>query len=99
MFHRGGLSSYDPASGKERWKYPWKSRTYESVNGATPLVVGSLSAPARAALLPWLPVEAALLCLTIAPALATLRAAARDRRRAKLGLLLGEGAAVDQKHE
>jgi ATP-binding cassette subfamily B protein len=62
---------------------------------ATPLVVGSLSAPARAALLPWLPVEAALLCLTIAPALATLRAAARDRRRAKLGLLLGEGAAVE----
>jgi outer membrane protein assembly factor BamB len=40
VFHRGGLSDLDPASGRERWKFPWYSRTYESVNAATPLVIG-----------------------------------------------------------
>src|SRR5690606_11769881 len=42
VFHRGGLSSYDPATGNERWMYEWHSRFFESVNGATPLVVGDL---------------------------------------------------------
>ncbi|MEE3180491.1 MAG: PQQ-binding-like beta-propeller repeat protein, partial [Planctomycetota bacterium] len=40
IFHRGGLSCYDPATGKERWKFPWHARFRDSVNGATPLVVG-----------------------------------------------------------
>jgi outer membrane protein assembly factor BamB len=42
IFHRGGLSSLDPASGRERWKFPWRSRTFESVHAATPVVVGDL---------------------------------------------------------
>ena len=40
IFHRGGLSCYDPDTGKERWKFPWHARFRDSVNGATPLVVG-----------------------------------------------------------
>ncbi len=40
IFHRGGMSCFDPQTGKERWKYPWHARIRESVNGATPLVVG-----------------------------------------------------------
>lgn len=42
IFHRGGLSCLDPKDGLERWKFPWRSRTYESVNAATPLVHGDL---------------------------------------------------------
>lgn len=42
VFHRGGLSSYDPADGTERWMYEWHSRSFESVNAATPLVAGDL---------------------------------------------------------
>lgn len=42
IFHRGGLSSFDPVDGRELWKFPWHSRIYESVNGATPLVVGDI---------------------------------------------------------
>ena len=42
VFHRGGLTCFDPDNGKERWKYPWRSRTYESVNAATPVVVGDI---------------------------------------------------------
>lgn len=42
VFHRGGLSSLDPASGRERWKFPWRSRRHESVNAATPLVVDDI---------------------------------------------------------
>ena len=40
IFHRGGLSCYDPGTGRERWKFPWHARFRDSVNGATPLVVG-----------------------------------------------------------
>ena len=40
IFHRGGLSCYDSDTGKERWKFPWHARFRDSVNGATPLVVG-----------------------------------------------------------
>jgi outer membrane protein assembly factor BamB len=40
VFHRGGLSCLDPADGRERWIFPWRSRTYESVNASTPIVVG-----------------------------------------------------------
>jgi outer membrane protein assembly factor BamB len=42
IFHRGGLSCFDPADGREKWKFPWYSRMYESVNGATPLVIGDV---------------------------------------------------------
>jgi hypothetical protein len=42
VFHRGGLSCLDPADGRQRWKFPWRSRTHESVNAATPLVAGDL---------------------------------------------------------
>ena len=42
IFHRGGLSDFDPKTGKERWKFPWHSRIPESVNGMTPLVAGDL---------------------------------------------------------
>jgi outer membrane protein assembly factor BamB len=42
IFHRGGLSAFDPSSGREKWKFPWQSRIYESVNAATPLVIGDL---------------------------------------------------------
>lgn len=40
IFHRGGLTCFDPATGSERWQYPWQARVHESVNAATPLVVG-----------------------------------------------------------
>jgi outer membrane protein assembly factor BamB len=42
VFHRGGLSAFDPSSGRERWKFPWRSRLHESVNAATPLVAGDV---------------------------------------------------------
>jgi len=42
IFHRGGMSCFDPASGSERWQFPWKARVYESVNAATPVVAGDL---------------------------------------------------------
>ena len=42
IFHRGGLSCFDPADGRERWRFPWFSPIYESVNAATPVVVGDL---------------------------------------------------------
>lgn len=38
IFHRTGLSSLDPATGEERWMFPWVSRSFESVNAATPIV-------------------------------------------------------------
>ena len=40
VFHRGGLSCFDPKDGREKWKFPWRSRTQESVNAATPVLVG-----------------------------------------------------------
>jgi outer membrane protein assembly factor BamB len=39
---RQGLVSLDPATGRERFKYWFRSRTHESVNAARPLVAGDL---------------------------------------------------------
>ena len=36
----GGLLSIDPANGKIDFAFPWRSRTVESVNAATPVVIG-----------------------------------------------------------
>jgi hypothetical protein len=36
----GGLLSIDPATGKVDFAFPWRSRTYESVNAAAPVIVG-----------------------------------------------------------
>ncbi|MBI2478796.1 MAG: PQQ-like beta-propeller repeat protein [Planctomycetia bacterium] len=40
MFARGGLIGFEPASGKVDFQYPWRSPKLESVNVATPVVVG-----------------------------------------------------------
>ena len=40
IFHRGGMSCFDPADGRQKWQFPWVSRTYESVNATTPVIVG-----------------------------------------------------------
>lgn len=37
----GGLLVLDPANGKIDFTFPWRSRTYESVNASTPLVIGN----------------------------------------------------------
>jgi len=37
---RGGLVGIDPATGQERLRYPWRSKTLESVNAANPVVTG-----------------------------------------------------------
>lgn len=37
----GGLLSIDPANGKIDFSFPWRSRSYESVNASNPLVVGN----------------------------------------------------------
>ena len=42
IFHRGGMLCLDPKKGEKRWNYVWHSRQYESVNAATPLVVGDI---------------------------------------------------------
>jgi len=42
VFTRAGLVDLDPASGKVRYEFPWRSRSNASVNAATPLVIGSL---------------------------------------------------------
>ena len=39
-FNREGLVGLDPASGAERFRFRWRSRSHASVNAATPLVVG-----------------------------------------------------------
>ncbi len=39
-FARGGLTGFDPTSGDVRFEYPWRAHTLESVNAATPVVVG-----------------------------------------------------------
>jgi outer membrane protein assembly factor BamB len=47
----GGLLVIDPADGRIDFAFPWRSRSYESVNASTPLVIGSqvfLSATYRA---------------------------------------------------
>ena len=40
VFNRAGLVALDPGSGKVDFSFPWRSRTRESVNAATPLVIG-----------------------------------------------------------
>lgn len=37
----GGLTVVDLQSGRLEWEFPWRSRTYYSVNGSTPLAVGN----------------------------------------------------------
>ena len=39
---RAGLVDADPANGKVRFQFPWRSRTHASVNAAAPVVVGNL---------------------------------------------------------
>jgi outer membrane protein assembly factor BamB len=39
-FMRGGLVAFDPATGKVGFTFPWRSTKLESVNAATPVVVG-----------------------------------------------------------
>lgn len=39
-FARGGLVAFDPATGKQHFRSPWRAKTEESVNAANPLVVG-----------------------------------------------------------
>lgn len=41
-FTRAGLTAVDPASGKIRFQFPWRSRSNASVNAALPIVVGNL---------------------------------------------------------
>lgn len=36
----GGLMSIDPATGEVDFEFPWRSRTYESVNASCPVVFG-----------------------------------------------------------
>ena len=38
---RGGLIGFEPATGKQDFFFPWRSRILESVNAATPVVVGN----------------------------------------------------------
>lgn len=37
----GGLLCIDPATGKIDFQFPWRARRYESVNAASPLIIGS----------------------------------------------------------
>lgn len=41
MFARGGLVGFDPLTGQVDFHYPWRARSLESVNAATPVVVGN----------------------------------------------------------
>jgi len=41
VFARGGLIGFDPTTGKVDFHYPWRAKLLESVNAATPVVVGS----------------------------------------------------------
>jgi outer membrane protein assembly factor BamB len=36
----GGLMSIDPANGNVDFSFPWRSRSYESVNASSPVVIG-----------------------------------------------------------
>lgn len=40
-FARKGLVGFDPANGKERFQFPWRAKTLESVNASCPLVIGN----------------------------------------------------------
>jgi outer membrane protein assembly factor BamB len=42
IFHRTGLSSLDPESGRKRWTYLWHSKIYDSVNATTPVIAGDI---------------------------------------------------------
>ena len=42
FFTRNGLVDIEPATGKVRFQFPWRSRSHASVNAAAPLVVGDL---------------------------------------------------------
>ena len=39
VFNRAGLVALDPTSGKQYFRFPWRSRSHASVNAATPLVI------------------------------------------------------------
>ena len=39
-FARGGLLGFDPGTGAERFRFPWRAKSLESVNAANPVVVG-----------------------------------------------------------
>lgn len=39
-FARAGLVGFDPATGKQHFRYPWRSKDLESVNASNPMVVG-----------------------------------------------------------
>jgi outer membrane protein assembly factor BamB len=39
-FARGGLIGFDPKTGKVDFRFPWRAKIEESVNAATPVVVG-----------------------------------------------------------
>jgi len=41
VFARGGLIGFDPSNGKVDFHYPWRANILESVNAASPVVVGS----------------------------------------------------------
>lgn len=41
VFARGGLVGFEPRSGQVDFFFPWRSRIRDSVNAATPVVVGS----------------------------------------------------------
>lgn len=38
VFARGGLIGFDPLTGTQDFHFPWRSRTFESVNAASPIV-------------------------------------------------------------
>lgn len=39
-FARGGLVAFEPATGKQFFRFPWRAKDLESVNASNPLVVG-----------------------------------------------------------
>jgi outer membrane protein assembly factor BamB len=40
IFGRGGLVALDPADGQLFWRFPFRSKLYESVNAASPVIAG-----------------------------------------------------------
>ena len=42
VFTREGLVQLDPADGRVKWRFPWRSKSHASVNAATPLLLGDL---------------------------------------------------------
>ena len=42
IFHRFGVSCFDPGNGREKWVFPWRSRIHDSVNATTPIVSGDI---------------------------------------------------------